>query len=181
MVSRRIRTDFRRRVFIWVLVGSAAVAALLRVPSLSMKGTESTTYGKPWSVEPAVAENITVWVVLSIGLAAAAWALGRPRARSVDAATAGDPEVPASSNDAFSALTPREQETFMLVAGGHSNAEIAERLFITEATVKTYVGSLLAKLGLTSRSGLIAYAYDQRIVLPTYPASPDRSQTKASA
>lgn len=172
IVSRRIDVEMRRRAFMTVLLGACAVAALLSVPSLSMKGTESTTYGKPWSVEPAVAENIAVWVVLCVGLASAAWVLGRPRSDPSGVTILNEAVVPAASNEAFSALTPRERETFMLVARGQSNAEIAQHLFITEATVKSHVGSLLTKLELTSRSGLIAYAYDQRIILPTHPSSP---------
>jgi len=137
-----------------------------------MKGTESTTYGKPWSIEPAVAENIAVWIVLCTGLASAAWVLGRPRTSRSATTTLNDPGVPAVPNEAFSALTPREHETFMHVARGRSNAEIARDLFITEATVKSHVGSLLTKLDLASRSGLIAYAYDQGIISPTHPSFP---------
>lgn len=171
VVSRHIEVDIRRRVFLAILAGASAVAALLSVPNLSMKGTESTTYGKPWSVQPAVAENITVWIVLCAGLASAAWVLGRPRADRAEVPTLKGLEVTAASSEAFSALTPREQETFMLVARGQSNAEIARRLFITEATVKSHVGSLLTKLGLTSRSGIIAHAYDQGIILPSQRSS----------
>jgi DNA-binding CsgD family transcriptional regulator len=177
VVSRRIRPEFRRRVFLWILLGAAAVAALLSFPSLSMNGRESSTYGKGWAVEPAVVENITVWVVLCLGLVSGAWALGRPRSGNDEVRPVSEAVMPGVSNEAFSALTPREQDTFMLVARGRSNAEIAQRLFITEATVKTHVGSLLTKLGLTSRSRLIAYAYDQGIILPARNAAAALSAT----
>ena len=51
----------------------------------------------------------------------------------------------------FEALTPRELEVLKLIAGGPANQEIAERLFLSEATVKTHVKRILMKLGLRDR------------------------------
>jgi DNA-binding NarL/FixJ family response regulator len=61
--------------------------------------------------------------------------------------------------DAAAELTPRETEVLRCVAGGLSNREIAERLFISEPTVKTHLGHILAKLGLRDRSSAIVFAY----------------------
>jgi DNA-binding NarL/FixJ family response regulator len=63
-------------------------------------------------------------------------------------------------------LTQREREVLVEVARGHSNREIGERIFISEATVKVHVSRILTKLDLRDRAQLIAYAYEHGIVRP---------------
>lgn len=64
-------------------------------------------------------------------------------------------------------LTTRELDVLALMGRGLSNAEIAERLFIAEVTVKTHVGHILTKLALRDRAAAIVFAFDHRLVEPS--------------
>jgi DNA-binding NarL/FixJ family response regulator len=63
-------------------------------------------------------------------------------------------------------LTPREFEIFLLMAHGLSNTEIAQRLVVSEATVKTHVGRVLTKTGSRDRVQVVVLAYQLGIVTP---------------
>lgn len=56
-------------------------------------------------------------------------------------------------------LTPRETDVLRLIVAGRSNVEIAERLFITQATVKTHINNLFAKTGVRDRAPAVTYAF----------------------
>lgn len=66
-------------------------------------------------------------------------------------------------------LTEREQQVLRLLARGLTNAEIAGELFLSEPTVKTYVGAILRKLGLRDRTAAAIWAYEHGIIRPGAP------------
>ena len=76
--------------------------------------------------------------------------------------SAADP----AAADAVATLTEREHEVLVLMARGRSNTEIASELFVAEATVKTHVGRILAKLGARDRVQAVVVAYEAGVVRP---------------
>jgi DNA-binding NarL/FixJ family response regulator len=70
------------------------------------------------------------------------------------------------ANVVLQRLTPREQEVLREVAHGLANREIAQLLFLSEATVKTYVTRILAKIGARDRAQAVVLAYEAGIVRP---------------
>jgi DNA-binding NarL/FixJ family response regulator len=81
----------------------------------------------------------------------------------VEAIADGVPSGPATAS-LPAGLTPREAEVLTLIAAGLSNTEIAERLVVSEATVKSHVNHMLAKIGARDRAQAVGYAYRHGLV-----------------
>lgn len=77
-----------------------------------------------------------------------------------------DPVAAGTIPDRFAELTEREVDVLREVVSGASNAEVAERLYISETTVKTHVNHILSKLGVRDRIQAVVLAYDHGLVEP---------------
>jgi DNA-binding NarL/FixJ family response regulator len=86
--------------------------------------------------------------------------------RLIEAYTGGESEPSYSATALPDDLTAREIEILALIAGGLTNAEIAERLIISPLTVKSHVSRILTKMDARDRTQLVVMAYESRLVVP---------------
>jgi DNA-binding NarL/FixJ family response regulator len=106
-------------------------------------------------------------LLAAVRVAAAGDALLAPSVtRRLIEAFAQRPPATSPAPSKLAALTPRERDILLQVARGQSNAEIARALVVSEATVKTHVAHLLAKLGLRDRIQAVILAYETGAITP---------------
>jgi DNA-binding CsgD family transcriptional regulator len=82
----------------------------------------------------------------------------------VPVSASSDPFVPNHAKIAALGMTPRELEVLQLIAEGLSNKEMAERLFVSENTIKTHTSRVFDKLGASRRTQAVQLAKTQRII-----------------
>ena len=116
-------------------------------------------------VAPRVTQRLLETYVRGAGTAGTGW---RPAGTLSDRRPlAGSPAARAAKDPLLEDLTPRENEMLGAMAEGLSNAEIAHRYFLSEATVKTHVRRILTKLHLRDRVQAVVYAYETGLVVPS--------------
>ncbi|MGK2949409.1 MAG: response regulator [Acidimicrobiales bacterium] len=112
-------------------------------------------------------DTLPVDLINAVRVVAAGDALISPKiTRRLIAEFARRPEPGAAASAVLHQLTSREREVLEVVAKGHSNAEIAEALFVSHATVKTHISRLLMKLDARDRAQLVMIAYETGVVSP---------------
>jgi len=138
-----VLTTFDDDDVLWGAIDAGAAGFVLKEASAEelIAATRAVASGGAW-LDPAVTARV-LDVTRSKGL---------PRQRAADRATV---------------LTDRELEVLRHMASGATNGEIAGALFVGEATVKTHVGSIFAKLGVRDRAGAIVFAYQHGLASPT--------------
>jgi DNA-binding NarL/FixJ family response regulator len=155
------------------ILGAAATAMLPRVLILTTFDLDDYVYAalragaSGFLLKDATAAEL----VAAVRVIAAGEALLAPSVtRRLIADFARQPRSAQPPPPALDALTQRETEVLRLIARGLSNAEISDALVIAEQTTKTYVGRILAKLGLRDRAQAVVVAYETGLVRPGWDA-----------
>ncbi len=147
-----VLTTFDLDEYVYAALGAGASGFLLKdtSPQRLLAAIDTVALG-----DTLLAPGVTRQLI-------AAFAPGRAQAPS-QAQGQAQTLVPAQE---LSALTARENEVLRLVAGGLANAEIADSLCVSEATVKTHLNRTMSKLGLSSRAQAVVLAYESGLVSP---------------
>jgi len=160
-----------------VLDGIEATRRILGRPASTARVLVLTTFGLDEVVFDALRAGASGFMlkdappedlVAAVRVVAAGEALLAPAVtRSVVEEFARLSPHPVEPPDGLDRLTPRELEVLGLIARGRSNGEIRAELVLSDATVKTHVTHILAKLGLRDRVQAVIYAYEAGLVTPS--------------
>ena len=137
-----VLTTFDDDDVLWGALEAGAAGFVLKDASAEeiIAATRAVAGGAAW-LDPAVTERVL------------------RRARGT-----GSPSPAPAEPTRIPALTDREHDVLRLMATGATNLEIARALYVSEATVKTHVGSIFSKLAVRDRAAAIVYAYDHGVV-----------------
>jgi len=150
------------------------IEAIRRLAARGTSAIALTTYADDASVLGALRAGARGYLTKDAGadeIRAAVEAVARGEAALDPAiqhhvlAAVNSPAEPASPEPPDD-LTPREVEVLRLIAEGLTNAEIAERLVVSAATVKSHVNHIFAKIGARDRAQAVVYAYETGLVTP---------------
>jgi DNA-binding NarL/FixJ family response regulator len=157
-----VLTTFNREDYLFAALDAGASGFLLKnsSPEQLIEAVQVVARGDAL-LSPDVTRRVIEAVAGSRGAAAQ---VGGDHVAGATARVAADVETPDSG--VLASLTEREREVLELLAEGISNAEIAVRLWVGEATVKTHVSKVLMKLGLRDRVHAVVYAYEHGVVRP---------------
>ena len=118
--------------------------------------------GRTW-LDPIVQERLVAAALqpggVASGVAAAGGVEGGRAAGGGEASAGAAGQESAGARQLPDGLTPREAEVLMLIADGLSNAQICARLVVSQATVKTHINRIFAKIGVHDRAQAVRYAY----------------------
>ncbi|GAA1795153.1 response regulator [Agromyces lapidis] len=153
-----VLTTFNREDYLFAALDAGASGFLLKnsSPEQLIEAVQVVARG-----DALLSPDVTRRVIEAVAARSAPGIAGRHGASVAETATAARAQ-PAE----LATLTEREREVLELLALGISNAEIAERLWVGEATVKTHVSKVLMKLGLRDRVHAVVYAYEHGVVRP---------------
>ncbi len=169
-----VLTTFNREDYLFAALEAGASGFLLKnsSPEQLIEAVQVVARGDAL-LSPDVTRRVIEAVAASAGRGAAQPRLETPPDPSAGRGAA-QPRLetppgaqrPAAQPAELSTLTDREREVLELLAEGISNAEIAQRMWVGEATVKTHVSKVLMKLGLRDRVHAVVYAYEHGVVRP---------------
>ena len=160
-----VLTTFNREDYLFAALDAGASGFLLKnsSPEQLIEAVQVVARG-----DALLSPDVTRRVIEAVAAAGrgtvttAGRAAADPRLEPLAATQPAQPAQPAE----LATLTDREREVLELLAEGISNAEIAQRMWVGEATVKTHVSKVLMKLGLRDRVHAVVYAYEHGVVRP---------------